>query len=126
MRLIIMKGEYSIFKLEKDGDMNLPVPEGFVSYTRTGEELSLVCRSGAVTGCLKEESGWRLLMVEGPLDFSMTGVISSISGPLAGAGISIFVISTFDTDYLLIKSDRVRDAARVLSENGFLVTGEGQ
>lgn len=63
-------------------------------------------------------AGWRALMVLGPLDFSLTGILASLAQPLAEAEISIFAISTFDTDYILIKDENLNTAAAILRENG--------
>ena len=91
------------------------VDSRFLSITRTSDELSLVCE----TSCLPEErsfpaeTGWTAMRVVGTLDFSLTGVLASITVPLAEAAVSIFAISTFDTDYLLIRTtdkDRARKA----------------
>ncbi len=89
--------------------------EGFYSITKTGEELSIVCEDTFVPpGCIKVEAGWRALKVEGPLDFSLTGILASLANPLAEAGISIFAISTYDTDYVLVKSGDLAKAVEVL------------
>ena len=63
---------------------------------------------------LNAERNWRALKVKGPLDFSLTGILSSLLTPLANAGIPVFAISTFDTDYLLLKQDQLREAIRLL------------
>jgi len=88
------------------------------SLTRTDEELSLVVVESAVPEGVRFEGGWRCLKVEGPLDFNQTGVLASLAGPLAAAAISIFAVSTFDTDYLLVKADSLRSAIAVLREAG--------
>ena len=89
-------------------DPKAPVPawgtSGSIwSITRTGDELSLVVESGLVPPGVQSNPDWRALQVMGPLDFSLTGILSALSTPLAQAKISIFAISTFDTDYLLVK-----------------------
>lgn len=65
------------------------------------------------------ERGWSALKVHGPLDFGLTGVLSSMASPLAHAGIPIFVVSTFDTDYLLMKATNMENGLSVLREEGF-------
>lgn len=65
------------------------------------------------------EHGWRALQVEGPLDFSLTGILASLATPLSGAGISIFAISTYDTDYLLVKEVHLDRARKVLEALGY-------
>jgi uncharacterized protein len=84
----------------------------FVSITRTADELSVVCPQSLVHDDVRCERGWQCLRVAGTMDFSMIGVVASLVTPLAEAGISVFVVSTFDTDYLLVKeSDLVRAMA---------------
>jgi hypothetical protein len=75
----------------------------FFSITRTDEELSLIVPEDFVPSSWKSEKGWRCLNVLGPLDSSATGVLASMSTPLAQAGLSIFAISTYDTDYVLVR-----------------------
>lgn len=94
----------------------------FWSITRTAGEMSLVLPDEAVPTGWKSESGWRALKVDGPLDFSLTGVLSSIATPLAAAGISLFSLSTFDTDYILVKNSQLQPALRTLEDNGFEIS----
>jgi uncharacterized protein len=102
-----------------------PVPEwawagAFCSVTRSEDELSIVCDEARVpVEITSAERGFRLLAVEGPLDFSLTGILASIAAPLAAAEISLFAISTFDTDYLLVRADRSTDAVSVLRDAGW-------
>ncbi len=77
--------------------------EPFVSVTRTAAELSVVCAEDAVPGGVRCEPGWRCLRVKGPLGFGLTGILASLAGPLASSGVSIFVVSTYDTDYLMVQ-----------------------
>jgi uncharacterized protein len=87
----------------------------FFSVTKTDDELSIVCSENRVPKGIKAEKGWRTFKVECPLDFALTGILASLSNPLAKAGISLFAISTFDTDYLLVKSDKLEKAVKALS-----------
>jgi hypothetical protein len=95
---------------------------GFSSITRTRDELSIVCPEVVVPKGVKQEAGWRMLKVEGPLDFTLTGVLASIASPLAQAGISIFPLSTFNTDYVLVKDADVTEAVQALQAAGHTVT----
>ena len=90
----------------------------FWSLTRTPDELSLVCAEDDLPPSVDEhvERGWRAFQLEGPVPFSTTGVISGLTVPLAAAGIGVFVISTFDTDYLLVKASAFERAAAILAE----------
>ncbi len=90
----------------------------FCSITRTTEELSIVLPCSNASPAWDIEDGWRGLMIKGPLDFTMVGVIANVSAPLAAAGIPIFVISTFDTDYLLVKEPRLEDTIEILRKAG--------
>jgi hypothetical protein len=89
--------------------------------TRTRDELSIVCRADLVPGDVVREGGWRCLKVKGPLDFALTGVFARIAQPLADAGISLFAVMTYDTDYVMVKQDRLRDAAHALMSAGHAV-----
>jgi len=78
--------------------------ESLVSITRTPEELSIVCPEEAVPPDVEQvEDGWRALKVPGPIPFETTGVMASIAQPLAAAGLTLFAVSTYDTDYILVK-----------------------
>ena len=90
----------------------------FFTLTRTDEELSIVCPAARVPEEVTCESGWRALKVAGPLDFALTGVLASLAGPLAQAGISLFAVSTYDTDYLLLKEERLAQAISALRAAG--------
>jgi hypothetical protein len=78
--------------------------------TRTAQELSIVCRESGIPSGVEREGGWSLLELAGPIPFTAVGVLASVLAPLARAGVSVFVMSTFDTDYVLVKRERVRAA----------------
>lgn len=88
------------------------------SVTRTDGELSVVCDEEAVPEGVRAEPGWRALRVDGPLDFGLTGVLAGLASPLAEAGVALFSLSTFDTDYLLVKAGTLYEAVQVLGEAG--------
>jgi hypothetical protein len=88
------------------------------SVTRTDDELSVVCQEQRVPEGVRAEKDWVALKLEGPFPFSMTGVLASFLQPLAQARISIFAISTFDTDYVLIKQQDAERAVEVLALAG--------
>jgi hypothetical protein len=90
----------------------------FRSVSWTPEELSIVCEEALVPEEVKAERGWRALKVEGPLDFALTGILLAIAEPLARAGISLFAVSTFDTDYVLVQTASFPAACAVLSDCG--------
>jgi hypothetical protein len=121
-RLLLGSETLSICRLER----NKPIPEwaligGFSSITRTAQELSIVCPQDRVPPGIQKQDGWKALQVEGPLDFSLTGVLASITEPLAKEGISTFAISTYDTDYLLVKGDQLNKAIQTLQEEGYKI-----
>jgi uncharacterized protein len=90
----------------------------FFSVTRTEDELSVVCAEADVPEAITQQPGWRALKLEGPLDLSMVGVLSSVAAPLAGVGVSIFVVSTFDTDYVLVGEGQLGLAVDTLRGHG--------
>jgi len=94
---------------------------GFLSITRREGELSIVCADERVPADVRAERGWRALEVEGPLDFQMVGVLHALTGPLAGAGISVFAVATFDTDVLLVREETVSRAMDVLRAAGYVI-----
>ena len=96
-------------------------PGDLLALVRTQDELSVVCEERFVPPEVKTERGWRAFQAQGPLDFSMVGVLASIVEPLAQAGVSIFAISTFDTDYVLVKETILQRAVEALEGAGFLV-----
>lgn len=102
---------------------NAPVPSWassapFFSITHTADELSVVCPQSVVPDGVRCERGWRSLRVAGTLSFSMIGIVASLVMPLAEAGISVFVVSTFDTDYLLVKESDLERALMALTAVG--------
>ncbi len=117
LRLLVLPQTFAICRMEKD----MPIPEWalrgsqFSSITASSEEISIVCDESVVPDDVKAVKGWRAFRVEGQLDLSMTGVVASLTGPLAAAGISVFTLSTYDTDYLLVKTESYDEAVRVLS-----------
>jgi hypothetical protein len=119
--LRVIPGELAIWRLPPDVPTPVIDDSEFVSVTRTPEELSIVSSAGSVPPDVPCETGWSRIAVEGPLSFDQIGVIADLTAPLAREGISVFVISTFDTDHLLVKSDRLEDAATVLRKAGHTV-----
>lgn len=99
------------------------LPNGeFVSLTMSGAEISLVCEEDkAPEGC-KAETGWRALKIIGPLDFSLVGILADISSVLAQAKVSIFAVSTYETDYVLVKDESLKCALQALTAKGHTVS----
>ena len=120
--LAVLGGRYAVCRLAVDA----PIPawtaaSPFVSITRTAEELSIVCAEGLVPPDTHCEPGWRILRVAGPLAFSLTGVLAAIAAPLANAAVSLFAVSTFDTDYVLVKESDLANAVDALRLAGHSV-----
>ena len=123
MTLKAMPERLAVCRLEPGSPLpTWAIAGAFRSASWTQEELSIVCEEALVPPGVKAERGWRALKVEGPLDFALTGILLMIAEPLARAGISLFAISTFDTDYILVKSAAFLEACAVLSECGHSIT----
>ena len=120
--LVVLKGDFAVSRLRADA----PVPSwadrgSFSSVSRTAAELSIVCGQEHVPEGVRAEKGLSCLEVVGPFAFSEVGVLASLSTALAAAGISLFAISTFDTDYLLVRQLELPDAIDALREGGHTV-----
>ena len=87
-----------------------------VSVTATAEELSIVCPAGRVPEDVQAERDWRAFVVEGPLDFALVGILAKLSAALAEAEVSLFALSTYDTDYLLVREAKLEAATAALSQ----------
>jgi uncharacterized protein len=122
MKLKILDSTFSIVKIPPTETIpSWATTCDIFSITRTNEELSIVCSSEClpINEEFKEvESDWKCLKVEGVLDFGLTGILASLANPLAENKISIFAISTFNTDYLLVKSHSIEKARLVLENEG--------
>jgi len=118
LTLSLMSAEYAICRLPASADVPVWAMQGkFFSITRTEDELSIVCEQSSVRESepqIKVERGWRCLKLHGPIPFETTGVIASLTKPLADEGVSVFVLSTFDTDYLLVKSVSIEQVMQIL------------
>jgi len=122
LTLSLLTERLAICRLEGDA----PVPDwalvgSFASVTRSPDELSVVCPLRNVPPGVRCEPGWRGLRVQGPLDFSLVGVMAALAAPLASAGVSMFALSTYDTDYLLVRATDVDAAVAALEAVGHTV-----
>lgn len=119
LTLLTLDGTFAICKLEPQASIPLwATASAFFSITRTTDELSIVCPEENVPEGIPCERGWRCLRVAGTIPFSVVGLLASLTAPLADAGISVFAISTFDTDYLLIKAEDLARAVDILRQHG--------
>ena len=105
-------------------NLELVISEELLVIVRTTDELSLVCAENSVPKAIQAARGWRAIKVSGPLDFSLVGILAGIAAPLAEAGISIFAVSTFDTDYVLVRAGDVSRAVATLKEAGYTFVSE--
>lgn len=118
MLLKLLEENLSVCKISNVTEINYK--DEFVFVGKTDEEISLVCSTKNLpVNCLESESGWRGFRIEGTLDFSLIGILSKISTKLAENKIGIFVISTFNTDYILIKEENLELAVKVLKEDSY-------
>lgn len=119
LKLTVLDGKYTIHRFSPESD--IPALTGnFLSITRTDDELSIVCDADIPLKSEKSERGWACIKVLGPLDFGLTGILARIASVLAEAEISIFAISTYDTDYILVKKEKLAKAKEALLEAGYV------
>lgn len=118
--LQVLSTPFSIHRLAPGAAIPAPVYAcAFHWIARTTDETSIVCPSSvAVTGA-RTQTGWSCIKVTGPIDFAVTGLLADLSRVLADAEISIFALSTFDTDYVLVPSRRIDEAEAVLRRAGY-------
>jgi len=109
--LSLLAETFIICHLAPDAAMPEWATQGqFFSITRTSEELSVIVETSLVPAGLRTKITWRAMKVHGPFDLSEVGVLASLVAPLADAGVSVFAVSTFDTDYLLVQCSQLREA----------------
>lgn len=120
--LLVLVEKLAVCRLRSDDSIpGWARPSSLLAIIRTSDELSIVCDERFVPPEIKSEKGWRAIQVQGPLDFTMVGVLAAITTPLAETGISIFALSTYDTDYVLVKQTDLEPAINALQLSGFLV-----
>ena len=123
--LILLRDRYAVVRLDRDADIpSWAIEGGLFSITRTNEELSVVCSQSAVPEGVTSERGWRCFRVARQIAFSVVGVLASLTEPLAKAGVSVFAISTFDTDYLMVNEHTLDRAMEALRQYGHTIRGE--
>lgn len=124
--LAVLPERYAVSKLPPDFPTNQihPPPGGFFAYIQEPEAKTLVCEESLVPGGAVIESGWRAIKVIGSLDFSLIGILADISGILAEAGVSIIAISTYLTDYILVRDETLTNALRALKNAGHDISSE--
>jgi uncharacterized protein len=123
--LSLLPGRLAVCRLEPRDGVPAWVPSSgaLVVVARTDQELSIVCDAGVVPEAVRAERDLRAFVVRGPLPFDAVGIMAGLSGALAAAGIPLFAVSTFDTDYLLVREDQVDQACEALAERGHVIVG---
>ena len=118
MKLKFFDYDFTVCKLTEGAELK---PRGEFYFTgRTDEEISLVCETRYVPeNTLEREDGWQAFRIEGVLDFSLTGILSKISAVLAENAIGFFAVSTYNTDYILVKRENAEKAKKALSDSGY-------
>ena len=120
LTLRILPQQFTVCKITSPEGVDFTAP--FVFLSKTDDELSLVCESQIVPeNTTDTEAGWRGFKITGQLDFSLVGILAKISGLLAEAGISLFAISTYNTDYILVKESSLEQAVASLKKAGYTI-----
>jgi hypothetical protein len=121
LSLRFLAGTFVVAKLDPSAPIPVNLSGELVSVTRTADELSIVCSEDTDFPAAHRDPGWRCIKLDGVWDFGETGVLASVAGPLADAGISILAIATFNTDYVLVKTENVERAVTALQAAGHQV-----
>jgi hypothetical protein len=122
LTLTILPERLAVCRLDPGADVPIWATIGpFFMVARTAEELSILCAERQVPPDVVREPGWRAIKFEGPFNFGLTGILASVVGPLAEAGVSVFAFSTYETDYVLVREGQLEAASRVLADRGHLV-----
>jgi hypothetical protein len=124
LHLDVLPGSSAVARLDPSAEVPGWAHDGTLSAViRTTDELTIVCPLAAIPAAVTSEGPFRALAVRGPLDFALTGVLASLAAPLAQDGISIFVLSTFDTDLLLVREHDLPAARASLEAAGHRIDG---
>ena len=122
MELQLLPDVLSVCRLDASDESDLSAASGLFSVTRTEDELSVVCAQEEAPPSAREVSDdWRALKVRGPLDHSAVGVLAGLAGPLADAGVPLFPLATYDTDYVLVRQPDLERALSALAAAGHQV-----
>ena len=115
LKLNILPDRFAVCKVNREEKLVAWITASpFFCITRTYDELSIVCLEEYVPNGIKSEKGWRAIKFEGPLDFRLVGILNSVTSPLAKAQISVYAISTYETDYVLVKAAQLEKAVEEL------------
>lgn len=120
MELTILPYDLTVCKVTSLADIN--TASAFFFVGKTDEELSLVCiTEDTPPGTSAREDGWKGFRIQGVLDFSLVGILAELSGILAANQIGIFAVSTYNTDYILVKKERLEQAMEALASGGYRI-----
>ena len=118
----LKKLEYDLTVCKVEVIANIDMTADFFFISKTDEEISLVCKTDDTPKKTTErDDGWKGFRIQGVLDFSLIGILSKVSGILAGNSIGIFAVSTFNTDYILVKTENFERALSALSAKGYII-----
>lgn len=119
MNLKILNNTFSICQIESIDNINLN--EDFLFIGKTNEEISVICDTNSIPkNSIKVDNNWKCIKIDGVLDFSLIGILSKISAILADNNIGIFVVSTYNTDYILVREENIERAKKCLEENKYV------
>ena len=122
LTLTILPERFAVCRLDREEELpDWGLEASFYSVTQTHDELSVICPEDRVPTEIVCEKGWRAIKFEGPFEFDLVGILNSVTVPLAEAQISIFALSTYDTDYVLVKEAQLEAAISILSGCGHVV-----
>ncbi|MGK0618973.1 ACT domain-containing protein [Meiothermus cerbereus] len=120
--LHLLEGPYAVCQLEATAQVPAWAEgQGFLSISRASDELTIVCPQQRVPPQVKAERDWRCFRLVGPFEFALTGILAAVLNPLAQAGVGVFAVSTYNTDYVLIKSASLNQGIMALSQAGHRV-----
>lgn len=125
LALHLLPGRYAVAQLPA----HAPLPAWWPAHGRrhaswTDDELSLVCEEAHVPDNIRCQRGWRMFKLQGPFDFALTGILKAVLDPLAAAGVGIFALSTYDTDYVLVQAHQLEVAVEALRGAGHRLRGD--
>jgi hypothetical protein len=125
LTLDLWPAEYVVYRMPRDSQVPVRLFQAaepaLISVTCTADETSVVCPAELAGTADYVERGWRALTVRGPLEFTLTGIMAALSGALAGAGVTLFALSSYDTDHVLVKQVDLQRAIKALREAGHVV-----
>lgn len=122
LSMILLPGEYSLCRLSsKEHIPSWAFSSAFYTISKSADELSIIAESKFIPSGIKTETGWRILKIEQTLDLTLTGITAKFSTALAEAGVNLCVIATYDTDYIMVKQEKLAIAIAALQKAGFII-----